>query len=93
METLNPVKAIVPPELKAAQPAIEVAKTVYPAVEELTFRAYVANEEQALELLKSVQAIVNAVGGVTIIQIVKAIEKNPKMLQTAMTYLPLIMKG
>jgi len=89
METLNPVKTTPISEATAVPTA---SKTVYPAVEELTFRAYVANEEQALELLKSVQAIVNAVGGITIIQVVKAIEKNPKMLQQAMTYLPLILK-
>lgn len=64
----------------------------YPKFEELTFKAPVSSEEEALELLKSVQAIVNAIGGNTIIQIVKAIEKNPKLLQQAMTYLPLILK-
>lgn len=68
-----------------------VSTTKYPMVEELTFRAYVSTEAEAHELLKSVQAIVNAVGGGTIIQVVRAIEKNPKMLQQAMTYLPLIM--
>jgi len=67
-------------------------KIVYPTVEDLTFRAYVSSEAEALELLKSVQAVVNALGGVTIIQLVKYIEKNPKTLQQAMTYLPLIMK-
>jgi len=69
-----------------------IESTAYPKYEELTFRAPVSSESEALELLKSVQAVVNALGGVTIIQLVKYIEQNPKVLQQAMTYLPLIMK-
>jgi hypothetical protein len=84
MESINPVTAIA---------TAEAPVSVYPKYEELTFRAPVSSEEEALELLKSVQAIVNAVGGITIIRAVKAIERNPQILQQAMSILPLIMKG
>ena len=70
----------------------QVSAVKYPIVEDLTFRAYVESEDEALELLKSIQAIVNAIGGVTIINVVKAIERKPQLLQQAMNFLPLILK-
>jgi hypothetical protein len=70
----------------------QVSVVKYPLVEDLTFRAYVSSEAEALELLTSIQAIINAVGGVTIIHVVQAIEKKPQLLQQAMNFLPLILK-
>ena len=65
---------------------------IYPTYEEMTFRAPVESEAQAMELLTCVQAIVNAIGPDMIIAITRKIEKNPQLLQQAMTYLPLILK-
>ena len=64
---------------------------VYPCYEDLTFRSPVNSEAQAIELLTCVQAIVSAVGTDNIIQLTRAIEKKPQLLQQAMTYLPLIL--
>lgn len=65
---------------------------IYPKVEELTFRTYVTNEDQARKLLIGIQALVNAIGAEPIIQVVSAIEKNPNLLSKAMSYLPTLMK-
>ena len=68
-----------------------IESKVYPCYEEMTFRAPVQTEAQAVELLTCVQAIVSALGTDNVIQITRAIEKKPQILQQAMTYLPLIL--
>lgn len=51
-----------------------------PMIEDLTFRAHITSQEQGLELLKCVQAVVNALGTDAIIALVRAIEKDPNIL-------------
>ena len=65
---------------------------IYPCYEEMTFRAPAQSEAHAIELLTCVQGLVNALGPDVIIAVVRKIEKNPALLQQAMTYLPLILK-
>ena len=67
-----------------------VKKVTYPVIEEMTFKAYITSESQGMELLTCIQAIVNAVGADIIIQSVRAIEKDPSILQKAKTALPLL---
>lgn len=78
-----------------AKSDLNVEKTIskiYPAYEDLTFRAPIQSEAHGMELLTCVQALVTALGPDIIIQVTRKIEKNPQMLQQAMTYLPLILK-
>lgn len=63
---------------------------VYPMYEELVLRANIASEAEGMEGLACIQALVNTLGLPTIIKVVRAIEKNPALLQQAMPYLPLI---
>jgi len=65
---------------------------IYPCYEDMTFRAPIQSEAHGMELLTCIQAIVTAVGPDMIIAITRKIEKNPQLLQQAMTYLPLILK-
>jgi len=69
-------------------PATEAKK--YPAYEELTFRANVTSEAEAMELLVCIQAIVNFAGAQMIIKGVRTIEKDPSIIQKAMNALPLL---
>jgi len=72
---------------------ISNSSKVYPTYEDLTLRKInVMSEEQAIEGLVCLEALVTAIGLPTIIKVVRAIEKNPTLLQQAMTYLPLILK-
>jgi len=64
--------------------------SAYPVIEEMTFKAYITSEAQGIELLTCIQAIVNSIGADTIIQTVRAIEKDPSILQKAKNALPLL---
>lgn len=63
-------------------------KKAYPMVEELVVRATINSEEHGLELLKCIQAVVNSYGADTIINAVRTIEKNPKLIEKAQKALP-----
>ena len=63
---------------------------MYPAVEEMTFRGIIKSEEEGYALLRAVQILVNELGADTIIKAVAAVEKKPKLLQQAKSYLPFL---
>ena len=71
-----------------AIPGLPPSTKVFPMVEELTIRALINSEAHGYELLKCIQALVNAVGADAIIDIVRKVEKNPSLLAKAKAYLP-----
>ncbi len=85
-ETLEAVKTV--------ETLVEVKKsnTLYPAVEEMTFRAIVADEKEAYALLRAIQILVNELGATQIIQLMNKVEQKPSILQQARNYLPYILK-
>lgn len=62
--------------------------TQYPIVEEMTFRGVINSEEEGYALLRAIQILVNNLGTATIIKVVSAIEKNPRLLDQAKMYMP-----
>lgn len=65
----------------------EVAKS-YPLIEEMTFKCPVNSEEQAYQVLGSIQFLVNQTNAEEIISIIGTLIKNPSMMQKAKKYLP-----
>lgn len=82
-ELLNIIDKKQEPEKKPA--------TVYPIVEEMTFRAVINNDTEGYALLRAIQILVNEFGAAPLIAIMTKIEKNPNLLQQAKTYLPYIL--
>lgn len=72
-------------------PASEVKKvTLYPTVEEMTFRGIINSEEEGYALLRAVQMLVNSLGATTIIKVMAAVEKKPQLMDRAKSFLPYI---
>jgi len=65
-----------------------VTKKVYPLVEEMTFRAIIASEQDGYKLLRAIQILVNELGGEQIVSIMDKMESNPSLMQKAKSYLP-----
>ena len=61
---------------------------IYPLVEELTFRAIVANEAEAYAVLRAVQILINEFGVPTLLNIVNKLEAKPALVQKAKGMLP-----
>ena len=79
-------------EIKTPEIAVKTVEKTYPLVEEMTFRGIIKCEADGYALLRAVQIMVNELGTETIITIMAAVEKNPKLLQQAKSYLPYILK-
>lgn len=88
-EQINTGVDKVQPQQATQTPSKEPSK-LYPTVEEMTFRGIIKSEEEGYALLRAIQILVNELGATAIIQVVKAIEQNPKILQQVKTYLPYI---
>ena len=76
--------------LEMEKTSLTESKKQYPNYEDLTFRANVTSEAEALELLVCIQAIVNFAGAQMVIRGVRAVEKDPSIIQKAMSALPLL---
>ena len=70
--------------------AITKTEVKYPTYEDMVFRANIESEAEGIELLTCIQAVVNFAGAKMIIQAVRAIEKDPSIIQKAMSALPLL---
>ena len=65
-----------------------IPQKIYPLVEELTFRAIVANEAEAYAVLRAVQILINEFGITTLLNIVNKLEAKPSLVQKAKGMLP-----
>lgn len=76
---------------KKQEPEKVVPATVYPTVEEMTFRAIISSEAEGYALLRAVQILVNELGATQLVALMNKVEKKPSIMQQAKTYLPYIL--
>ena len=64
----------------------------YPRNEELIIQCVISSKDQGMSLLRAIQMVVNSFGAETIVALVDKLEKNPKLADKAIAFLPALMK-